>query len=317
MNSRAYRRCSGAPPGLADASTRRAALACGEARLRAAGVAGDEACLEAEVLLRHAAGLSREELLVRPHGVLPQDTAREYAALIARRAAGWPTAYLVGHREFFGIDLLVDERVLIPRPETERLVEVVCDALRTRPAPVAADIGTGSGAIAIALARLLPALRVIGTDVAAGCLEVAHRNAVRAGVEGRIVWTEGAGTTPLEGRASMRCVDAIVSNPPYIPTAQLAGLPVEIRAHEPVTAIDGGPDGLTVHRQIVAGAVRCLSPGGILALEVSAVDDQARAVCALIEETGGYETPSIVPDYAGADRVVLARRGGRDADFRG
>ncbi|HYM69285.1 MAG TPA: protein-(glutamine-N5) methyltransferase, release factor-specific, partial [bacterium] len=127
--------------------------------MRAAGVASDEARLEAEVLLRHAAGLSREELFTRPEGVLRPRCARAFAALIDRRAAGCPTAYLVGHREFFGIDLLVDERVLIPRPETERLVDVARDALRGRTAPLAVDIGTGSGAIAIALARVLPALR--------------------------------------------------------------------------------------------------------------------------------------------------------------
>ena len=294
--------------------TRQAAWAWAEARLRAAGIASAEARLEAEVLLRHAARLSREELFARPEGVLRSQCARAYAALIGRRAAGYPTAYLVGHREFFGIDLLVDERVLIPRPETERLVEVARDALRGRTAPLAVDIGTGSGAIAIALAQVLPTLRVIATDVSAGALEVARRNAARAGVGGRIVWAAGAGTAPLQGLVPPGGVDAIVSNPPYIPTAQVAGLPVEIRAHEPVTALDGGPDGLVVHRQIVAGGLRYLRAGGILALEVAAVDDQARAVAALIVDAGGYVAPAIVRDYAGADRVVLAERGREDAD---
>jgi len=311
---------SSARPGAVQAGsaraprTRQAAWAWAEARLRAAGVAPAEVRLEAEVLLRHAARLSREELFARPDGALRPQCARAYAALIDRRAAGCPTAYLVGHREFFGIDLLVDERVLIPRPETERLVEVARDALRGRAAPLAVDIGTGSGAIAIALAQGLPTLRVIATDVSPGALAVARRNAARAGTGDRIVWAAGAGTAPLQGRVPPGTVDAIVSNPPYIPTAQVAGLPVEIRAHEPMAALDGGPDGLVVHRQIVVGSLRYLRAGGVLALEVAAVDDQARAVAALIVEAGGYTAPTIVRDYAGADRVVLAERGREHAN---
>jgi len=157
-------------------------------------------------------------------------------------------------------------------------------------------------------------LRVIATDVSAGALEVARRNAERAGVAGRIVWAAGAGTAPLQGLVPPGAADAIVSNPPYIPTGQMAGLPVEVRAHEPVAALDGGPDGLVVHREIVAGGLRYLRAGGILALEVAAVDDQARAVAAMIVGAGGYAAPAIVRDYAGADRVVLAERGREDAD---
>jgi len=296
--------------------TRQAALASAAARLRAAGLAPDAARLEAEVLLRHAAGLSREELFLRPEDPIDEAAARAYAALVAQRAAGHPTAYLVGHREFFGIEFSVDPRVLIPRPETERLVEVVCEALRNRPAPAAADVGTGSGAIAVTLARQLPALRVIATDTSAGALQVAQQNAARAGVAGRISWAEGSGTAPLEGRVPPGGLDAVASNPPYIPTAEIAALPLEIRAHEPAAALDGGPDGLAVHREIVAGAARFLRAGGVLALEVAAPGAQAGAVCALIRATGRYEAPSIVADYAGAERVVLAVRGRDDADPR-
>jgi release factor glutamine methyltransferase len=303
-------------PAAATPVHRRAALASAEARLRAAGLAADAARLEAEVLLRHAAGLSREELFVRPEAPIDDAAARAYAVLVAQRAAGHPTAYLVGHREFFGIDFSVDPRVLIPRPETERLVEVVCEALRSRPAPIAADIGTGSGAIAVALARQLPVLRVIATDTSAGALEVARQNAARAGVAERIAWAKGPGTGPLEGRVSRGRLDAVVSNPPYIPTIEIAALSVEIRAHEPAAALDGGPDGLVVHRQVVNGAACFLRPGGLLALEVAAPGTQARAVCALIRATGRYEAPSIVADYAGAERVVLAVRGRDDADSR-
>jgi len=295
--------------------TRQAAWAWGEAQLRRAGLPDAEVRFEAEVLLRHAAAISREELLVRPGKVLGARAAARYARWIARRAEGHPTAYLVGRREFFGIEFAVDERVLIPRPETERLVEVVCEALRGRPAPLVADIGTGSGAIAVALARTLPGLRAVATDVSAAALAVARQNASRAGVSERITWAEGAGAAPLARLVREGALDALVSNPPYIPTAEVADLPAEVRAHEPAVALDGGPDGLRVHREVIAAA-RYLRPDGVLALEVAGQGGQARAVAALIGAAGYYGAPSIICDYAGTERVVLAARSGDGADHR-
>jgi len=295
--------------------TRQAAWAWGEAQLRRAGLPDADVRLEAEVLLRGAAAISREELLVRPQVTLGASEAERYARWIARRTEGYPTAYLVGRREFFGIEFAVDERVLIPRPETERLVEVVGEALRGRPAPFIADIGTGSGAIAIALARTLPGLRAVATDISAPALAVARENAARAGVADRIVRAEGAGCEPLARVVRAGALDALVSNPPYIPTTEVAELPVEVRAHEPAIALDGGPDGLRVHRGVIAGA-RYLRPGGVLALEVSALGGQAREVAALIGATGDYGAPSIICDYAGTERVVLAARSGGGADHR-
>jgi release factor glutamine methyltransferase len=221
----------------------------------------------------------------------------------------------VGRREFFGIEFAVDPRVLIPRPETERLVEAVSDALGGRPAPLVADIGTGSGAIAVALARSVPGLRVVATDISALALVVARGNAARSGVADRITWREGAGIAALAGVVQDGALDALVSNPPYIPSAEVAALPVEVRAHEPRVALDGGPDGLRVHRDVIAGA-RYVRPGGVLALEVSALGGQARAVAALIAAVGCYGAPSIICDYGGAERVVLAVRSGDGADYR-
>ncbi len=312
------------PPAGAAPRTRQAAWDWGAARLRAGGLGPDEARLEAEVLLRHAAACSREALFTHLAAPLPASAAAAYAALIARRAAGRPTAYLVGHREFFGIDLLVDERVLIPRPETERLVEAAQEALAEQPAPVIAEIGTGSGAVAIALVRLLPRARALATDCSAAALDVARLNAGRHSVADRITWAEGAGLAPLAGRGLEGAVDALVSNPPYIPTADLAGLPREIREHEPRVALDGGDDGLAVHRGLVAGAARYLRPGGMLALEVAAIHGQARAVAGLIAAEGAaFTAPRIVRDFAGAERVVCALRRaiplegrGGDADHR-
>lgn len=299
-----------------EVATRRAAWQWGEARLRARGMSPEEARLDAEVLLRHAAALSREELLIRPEAALASRAAAAYAGLIAQRVAGRPTAYLVGHREFFGLDLCVDGRVLIPRPETERLVEVVRDALREHPAPLIVDVGTGSGAVAIALARALPRARLVATDSSAGALEVARLNAARCGVRGRIEWGEGSGLVPLAGKGLEETVDALVSNPPYIPTAEIRRLPEEVRNHEPPEALDGGPDGLAVHRTLVAGAPRYLRPGGLLAVEVGATGDQAKAVAVLIAAEGGYAPPIIVRDFAGAERVVIAAKRGDDAGHR-
>lgn len=282
--------------------------------MRTRGTPPEEARLDAEVLLRHAAGLSREELLIRPHSPLTAPAAAVYAGLIAHRLSGRPTAYLVGHREFFGLDLLVDERVLIPRPETERLVEVVRDSLGAHPGPLIVDVGTGCGAVAIALARALPRAHLLATDCSAGALEVARVNAVRCGVDTRVTWGQGDGLAPLAVRGLEGTVDAVVSNPPYIPTAEMLRLPEDVRDHEPRDALDGGWDGLAVHRALLRGAPRYLRSGGVLAVEVAATGDQARAVAALIAAEGAYAPPEIVRDFAGAERVVLATRRGRDAD---
>lgn len=266
------------------------------------------AAREAGVLLRQAAGLSREELLLRPGIPLAEPESSAYTDLIARRAEGIPVAYLIGRREFFGIDFLVDRRVLIPRPETEHLVEVLMEALRDHSAPFVVDVGTGSGAVAIAVARALPRARVLATDVSGSALEVARINATRSGVAARIAWARGAGLAPLDGLIAERSVDAIVSNPPYIPTPEIAHLPSEVREHEPAVALDGGADGLGVHRAIIAGAARYLICGGMLALEVAALWDQASTVAGLIAATGRFSPPRIVRDYAGANRVVVAIR---------
>jgi release factor glutamine methyltransferase len=235
-----------------------------------------------------------------------------YRRLIARRAAAVPVGYLVGHREFFGIEFAVDRHVLIPRPETEHLVEVVVRELRAHPAPRVIDVGTGSGAIAIAVARALPHVTVLATDVSAAALRVARRNVVRCGVADRIVLARGSGLGPLARPIGDRRVDAVVSNPPYIPTCEIPNLPPEVRGHEPLVALDGGADGLTVHREVVAGAAPYLTPGGVLALEVAAGWNQAAAVARLIEATGQFGAPRIVRDYAGMDRVVVAWRGDDD-----
>lgn len=288
--------------------SRREAWTWGAERLQRAGIAPAAAALEAEVLLRHAAGLRREELLARPGIPLGEPASSAYADLIARRAGAAPVAYLVGHREFFGVDLLVDRRVLIPRPETEHLVEALVTALRSYAAPFIVEVGTGSGAVAIATARALRHARLLATDVSADALELARTNAVRCGVADRITWAQGPALDPLAGLTRDGSVDAIVSNPPYIPTSEIEYLPPDVREHEPAVALDGGPDGLDVHRPIIVDAPRYLAPGGVLALEVAAVWGQAETVAGLIAATGRFGPPRIVRDYAGMERLVVAAR---------
>jgi release factor glutamine methyltransferase len=295
-----------APGTRRDVWSRREAWTWGADRLRAAGIDAAAAPLEAEVLLRAAAGISRPELLARPASRLQARASSAYRRLIVRRAAAVPVSYLVGHREFFGIELAVDRHVLIPRPETEHLVEVVVRELRGQPAPRVVDIGTGSGAIAIAVARALPRATVLATDVSATALRVARRNAARCGVADRITYARGASLRPLDRLIGDRRVDAVVSNPPYIPTPEIRNLPPEVRGHEPLVALDGGPDGLSVHREIVAGAAAYLARGGLLALEVAACWHQAAAVVRLIEATRQFGAPRVVRDYAGMERVVVA-----------
>ncbi len=310
MKSRARRSTETAGPRRPEGApdTRRAAWEWGAARLRTAGLASEEARAEAEVLLRHAASITREELFTRPDARLAAPASAAFATLVARRETGRPTAYLVGHRAFFGMEFAVDERVLIPRPETELLVEIVRDALASYTAPVIVEIGTGSGAVVITLARLLPGARVIATEYSGGAIDVARANAKRQGVEDRIIWIQGDGLAPIAGRGLEGAVDALVSNPPYVPTPDLAALPREVREHEPRVALDGGPDGLAVHRQIITDAGRYVRRGGILALEVAAIGRQAQAVAELIAAQGGFAPARIARDYAGLDRVVVATR---------
>ena len=288
--------------------TREEARAWGAGRLREAGLDPRDAWVEADLLLRHSAGLTREDMLRDPSAPVAPETGEVYASLVARRAAGCPSAYLVGRREFCGLPLDVDPRVLIPRPETERLVEVVAAALASHPAPLIVDVGTGSGAIALALMHLLPGARAVATDLSEGALAVARANAERLGLAGRIAWGRGDTLDALRGIVPHAGADAICANPPYVPTPDLATLAREIREHEPRGALDGGPDGLAVHRRIVGGAVRYLRPGGLLALETTALGQQARAVAALVAAEDAFAPAKIFQDYAGLDRVVVAVR---------
>jgi release factor glutamine methyltransferase len=269
--------------------------------------------LDAELLLAHALGVTRAELFRDPARVLVAEEAGEYAALLARRLAREPVAYIVGHRAFRTIDLEVTPEVLIPRPETETLVDVALEALREMPIagpdpedePLAIDVGTGSGCIALALAAEDPFVRVVATDVEPGALAVARGNAARLGLARRVEFV----LSDLFADVGERPFDLVVSNPPYVPADEYVALEPNVREYEPRRALYGGVDGLDVYRRLMPGAALLLRPGGTLAVEVGA--GQADAVAGIMDAAGAFETPATRADLAGVPRVVHARRQAR------
>jgi release factor glutamine methyltransferase len=249
--------------------------------------------LEAEVLLRHILGVGRAELFRDFQQEISPEIESAFLALVDRRRLGEPIAYLIGHREFYGLDFFVDQRVLIPRPESESLVEQALRIVAEHPVRTVADIGTGSGAIAVCLARQLPEVKIFATDISPAALEVARQNAARHEVAGRIIFLEGDLLDPLP-----EMVDIIIINPPYIAAASLTG-PV---GFEPATALDGGPDGLDVIRRLCRRLPARLAAEGHLIMEIGY--DQAAAVTGLLKEVFPRSYIEVIPDLAGLDRVV-------------
>jgi release factor glutamine methyltransferase len=247
---------------------------------------------EARLLLAAATGFSQASVLAHPERELPAEIQKSFQEMAARRARGEPVAYILGRKEFYGLDLTVTPAVLIPRPETELLVDL---ALARRPATVV-DLGTGSGAIALALKRHLPAARVIATDASAAALEVAKRNAVRFDLD--IEFRHGRWFEPV---AEER-FEAIISNPPYVVVNDPHLVGVQF---EPRFAFEAGADGLEAIRVIAREAPRHLLPGGWLLLEHGA--GQHEAVRALLE-AAGLETAASWPDLAGIPRVSGGKR---------
>jgi release factor glutamine methyltransferase len=280
-------------PALAPPATVRDALAAAAGRLSAAGVPEPRA--DAEVLLAHALGVERTLLVVRAREALTADAADRFAGMLARRAAREPTSYITGEREFWSLPIRVDRRVLVPRPETEL---VVATALRVAPrARRVLDVGTGSGAIAIALARELAPTVVVASDRERPALEVAAANASRL--------APGIGLVRADLVTGFRTAafDLVVANPPYC--AAGAVVQAEVRDWEPATALYAGPDGLDVLVTLVAEARRVLLPGGWLVCEIGV--GQAAAVVERLRTCGDYDRVEVERDLAGIERVVAAR----------
>lgn len=260
--------------------------------------------LDAEVLLAHVLQTERIMLYVHHDRPLEPDEVAAYRALIGRRGRREPVAYLTGVKEFYGRPFRVDPAVLIPRPETEHLVETAVAFAGERQALRGWDVGTGSGILAVTLACEIPESQWIATDLSAAALAVARENAERHGVAGRIRFVEG---DLFAGGESDGAWDLIVSNPPYLTAQEMAALPPEVR-YEPSLALDGGPDGMAVIRRLIEEGWRFLRPGGLLALEIGA--GQAEACCRLVAATGRYEAVRVTRDHAGHPRVLSCLRRG-------
>jgi len=273
------------------------------ARLRHAGV--EEAELEARLLLEHTLGLSHSALILAPRRTLLPEELTHLDELLAQRLTRCPLSYLTGEREFWSLDFTVSPAVLIPRPETEFLLEcALAEQHRLPPQGLVLDLCCGSGVIAVVLARELRQVRpIIGIDLSPAALSVARGNAERHGVATRITWLCADLGDALAPAAQYALV---VTNPPYVASRELAGLEPEVREHEPRLALDGGEDGLTVIRRLLRQIGPALVPGGLLFCEIGA--DQGTSVQALAQETKLFDQIMVQRDWADRPRVLRLRR---------
>ena len=281
------------------------AITEGSRRLHAAGT--DQDLLTAGLLLRHVMGVDRTHLLTRSDEQIDEAHYRAYLTLIERRAAGEPAQYLTGRQEFYGLEFIVTPNVLIPRPETEFLIERVLRLVEEtrQESPLIVDVGTGSGCIAVTLAMQLPLARLIATDAFRGALDVARTNADRHGVRARIEFLEGDLLAALAERALEDGVDVLASNPPYVNEESRESLQREVRDWEPHAALFGGVDGLDFYRRLIAESPRYLKPGGFVVLEIgfSQVDPIFEVV-----KGSALELVDITPDLQGIPRTLCLRR---------
>ena len=284
-----------------------------------------EARASAEILLAHTLGVSRLDLYLRYDQPLNPEELARFKALMVRRREGEPVAYLTGHREFWSLDIRVTPAVLIPRPETETLVAAALEAakssgqveacpypehhpktqnLKPKTSPLwGAEVGVGSGAVVIALAKELPRMAWVGLDRSGAALAVARDNARRHAVLDRVHFLQADLLAALKPTAAFAL---LVANLPYVPRAEWEQLPREIKAFEPPGALLGGEDGLDLIRPLIRQAQQYVKGGGWVLLEVG--DQQAPQVAALVEETGAYDRIETIKDFNGMERVVRARR---------
>jgi release factor glutamine methyltransferase len=301
----------------------RTALKQGIHLLREAQVPSDT--LAAELLLLHVTRRDRTWLYAHPEALLDPQSIESYSSLLRRRAAGEPTQHLTGKQEFWGLEFEVNADVLIPRPETEHLIEVALDRLAVRELRsgrdpkltgegiTIADIGTGSGCIAIALAKELPAAKIYATDISPAALKVAQRNATRLGFSNRITFQESnllaafsssSNQSPVTNHQSL-LFDLIISNPPYVGRKESTTLPIEVRDHEPDSALYGGEEGYELYGLLVPEAARHLKPSGLLVLELG--HDSLPAVRPLFESPE-WTNLLVTNDLAAIPRVLSAER---------
>lgn len=277
--------------------------------------------LDAEVLLASAWGRERADLLIFSEDQVPKEVQLVFYDLLSQRSKGIPVAYLTGEKEFMSLDFYVNSDVLIPRPETELLVEWVLEFLAKLDKPLktagdittghviggeekhlVADVGTGSGAVAVSLAYYNPKVKVAAIDISHKALQTAARNAEHHGVNRRVRFLQGDLLTPLLEQGLIGMGTVVAANLPYIPTADLPDLPIDVQ-YEPKNALDGGKDGLEHYRRLIPQAELFLAPGGLLACEIGA--GQGEVLAGLLQQEG-WNRVKVLKDYAGRERVVTA-----------
>lgn len=269
--------------------------------LAASGI--NEPDSNADILMRHVLGLEGAAYLIALRDPFPEERKNEWEEVIRRKAAGEPAQYIIGEQEFYGLTFQVTPAVLIPRPETELLVEAIAkagDRLWPVDAPKVVDIGTGSGAIAAALKHLRPTWRITASDISPEALVVARRNIQRLGLD--VEFKQGNLLEPFTGEAP----DIVVSNPPYIPAETIEGLQPEVRDYEPRGALDGGLDGLDPYRTMLKQLALLTQPPRLIGFELGM--GQASDIASMLENTGLWNEIITVPDLAGIDRHVLGLR---------
>lgn len=258
--------------------------------------------LDAKVFLCHILGVDKLYLIVNKDRVLSDNEYNEYNKLIQNRLLGIPVQYLVKNQEFMGLDFYVEEGVLIPRPDTEILIEKILKSIDNSKEYKIVDIGTGSGAITVSLAKYIKNSHIYSVDISKRALEIGKKNAMSHGVLSQIDFLQGSIYDPIDSLGLEGKIDIIVSNPPYIPTKDIENLQIEVAKYEPKLALDGGHDGLKFYRKIIDKAPQYLKDNGILALEVG--HDQAKEIVSLMKEKESYDNIEITKDLSGIERVV-------------
>ena len=272
--------------------------------LEGAGIAN--AAQEARWLLAYALEMKHHELASRAEQSVTTEQLARVMSVVRRRELREPLQYILGSQEFCGLDFSVTSAVLIPRPETELLIQESLREGRFVEGAVLVDVGTGSGCVAVTLATILDGMRIFALDCSHAALKVAKGNADRHGVGDKIIWLEGDLLSPLKECVGVGTVDAIISNPPYIAEADWAGLQPEVRDYEPRGALLAGPQGIEFHVRLIHDSKEFLAPGGLLVMELG--QNQAPLVRRAVEEATGYTGLQTVEDEAGIERILIARR---------
>jgi release factor glutamine methyltransferase len=273
-------------------------------KLRSADV--DRPRTNAELLLGAVLNAKKIDLYLDRDRILTPEQIEKFDLFLKERLSRRPLQYIIGSTEFFGLEFKVNESVLIPRPETETLVETVIENLKDLSQPKIIDLGTGSGAIAVVLAKHSKDCSIFATDISSEALKVAKDNAERHGVGNQIEFLCGDLFEPLRDKELVSSVDCVVSNPPYVSPENYENLPKEIKDHEPIVALKTDEEGISFHRRIAKNSLDFLKKGGILALEVGL--GQANQVADLISNLKGFEETKIRKDLGGIERIILARK---------